>query len=289
MNHRRAHFLSPAVPAQSGAVGGEEIWSTVADCRHCAVRQRALFAPLRGLDFEQIFLPIRQATLPAGTLIYREDQEADAVYTLRQGLVKLIKRAPDGEERIVRLLWSGANLGLEGLTRGLYWHTAVALREADVCRIPLAVFDALQDRHAQLAERMVAQWECQVDDADRWLAELGAGTVPERVVRLVRLLAQKDAAEGQRLELPPMSDLAAILGSSPESVSRVLAQLKRDRILKRVAPRTYDCDLEALPKRHADSSGLSCGTGGPLSPGVDRKHGQDGRSSVAPSVPVGAG
>jgi CRP-like cAMP-binding protein len=210
------------------------------------VREQALFAALRGPDFEHIFLPIRRAVCPRDTILYQQDQAADAVYSIRRGMLKLIKHGAAEEGRIVRLLGRGAATGLEALTHGLYWHTAVALRELEVCRIPLEVFAELQALNIQLSDRMVGQWEHHVVEADRWLAELGYGPLHERVRRLVRVLADIDAAEGNRLELPPMADLANILGASRESVSRTLAELKRRKALRRVAPRTYECDLDAI-------------------------------------------
>ena len=234
------------VPVETGGLHPEEHWPGMADCRHCRLRGEGLFSAVRGTDFDHLFLPVRTADFPRRTVLYREGQHADAVFALREGMVKLIKRTPDGDERIVRLLGRHAAMGLEALTHGIYWHTAEALREVDVCRIPLAVFDKLQARHAGISERVVGQWEDQVRCADRWLAELSAGPVHERVRRLLRLLAELDGDNGHHLQLPPMADLANILGTSRESVSRTLAELKRDRTLRHVAPRTYDCDLEAL-------------------------------------------
>jgi CRP-like cAMP-binding protein len=221
-------------------------WDILADCRHCAVRGQALFSALRGPDFEHIFLPIRSAVCPRDTILYQQDQTADAVYSIRRGMLKLIKNSSTEGDRIVRLLGRGASTGLEALTHGFYWHTAVALRQLEVCRIPLGVFAELQAHNIQLSDRMVGQWERQVVEADRWLTELGSGSLHERVKRLVRVLAEMDAAEGNLLELPPMADLANILGASRESVSRTLAELKRGKALRRVAPRTYDCDLDAI-------------------------------------------
>ena len=235
-----------SVPVGTGGLHPEEHWPGMADCRHCRLRGEGLFSAVRGTDFDHLFLPVRTAGFPRRTVLYREGQHADAVFALREGMVKLVKRTPDGDERIVRLLGRGAAMGLEALTHGFYWHTAEALREVDLCRIPLAVFEELQARNARLSDRVVGQWEEQVRCADRWLAEFSAGPVNERVRRLLRFLAELDGDNGRRLQLPPMADLANILGTSRESVSRTLAELKRDQTLRHVAPRTYDCDLEAL-------------------------------------------
>jgi len=171
---------------------GEPRWDTPADCRHCALRQQAIFAALRGPDFDHISPSIRASLVPAGTEIYREDTAADAVYTIRHGIVKLIKQTPGQEARIVRLLGRGATAGLEALTHGLYWHTAVAMRQAELCRVPLAVFDELQTRSVQLADRVVGQWQQQVTNADRWLTELAHGPINDRVRRLLAVLADME-------------------------------------------------------------------------------------------------
>ncbi len=71
----------PASPgATQGMNRGEPRWDTPADCRHCALRQQAIFAALRGPDFDHISPSIRASLVPAGTEIYREDTAADAVY-----------------------------------------------------------------------------------------------------------------------------------------------------------------------------------------------------------------
>lgn len=221
-------------------------WDTIADCRRCAVRQQALFSALRGSDFDPVLNLIRSAVVPAGTRLYAEDEAAEAIYTVRWGLVKLVKRAPEGGDRIVRLLGPGAAVGLEALKEGVYWHTAIPLRETSLCRIPFRVVEELQGHNQQVAERLIGQWERYVDYADRWIVELSGGPVKPRVRRLMAFLVEITGSDAAEIEVPAVDDLAAILGASVESVSRAMAELKRGQVLRRVAPRTYRCDLEAL-------------------------------------------
>lgn len=223
----------------------EIAWDDVADCRHCAVRQQGLFGVLRGSDFDQILVPIKRAIVPAGTVLYLESGAADAVYTVRWGLVKLVKQAPEDSARIVRLLGPGAAVGLEALKEGIYWHAAITLRETGLCRIPFKVIDRLQSQNAHVAERLITQWETYVEYADRWITDLSAGPVKVRVCRLIGFLIEITHSTSGEIELPSVEDLAAILGASVESVSRATAELKRSKALIRVAPRTYRCNLEA--------------------------------------------
>jgi CRP-like cAMP-binding protein len=201
---------------------------------------------LRGSDFDQIIIPINRAIVPAGTVLYSESESANAIYTVRWGLVKLVKQSPEGTARIVRLLGTGAAVGLEALKEGVYWHTAVAVQETALCRVPFKVIDRLQTRNAQLADRLIVQWERYLEYADRWITELSTGPVKARVHRLIGILVEINNSAAGEIEIPSVEDLAATLGASVEAVSRTMAELKRAKVLTRVAPRTYRCDSEAL-------------------------------------------
>jgi CRP-like cAMP-binding protein len=242
----RVHDSPPVRGSILGPSCSDIAWESTVDCRHCAIRQQSLFAALRGTDFDQVFPAIKSAIVPAGTVLYTESDPADAIYTVRWGVVKLAKRSPQGTDRIVRLLGPGAAVGLEGLQEGVHWHTATALQQSGLCRIPFQVIDQLQVHNAQLAERLVLQWEHYVEYADRWITELTAGSVKTRVVRLLNLLVEVTSNTSAEIELPSVHDLAAVLGTSVESVSRATAELKRDEVLTRIAPRTYRCDFGAL-------------------------------------------
>lgn len=213
-------------------------WESEAACRHWPIGQQTLFADLSEAQFERVLVTSSRAVVPVDARIYEEEVSASAVYIVGQGLLKLIKSASAGP-RIVRLLGPCAAAGLEALSGERYRHTAVALRPTELFRIPLDVLQGLQRHHAGFAERVLAQWEQQLESADRWLADLAQGTVPERLQRLVAILADTEEGHSAWVQLPPTTDLASILGSSRESVSRALSGLERTRILRRVAKRTY--------------------------------------------------
>jgi CRP-like cAMP-binding protein len=242
---RPADGDGPACAASADPQNDAPRWDEIADCRRCALRKRGLFSVLRGADYDQITSPIRRAAVPAETAIYAEDAVADAVYTIRWGVVKLVKPGPDGRQRIVRLLGKGAAIGLEGIREGVYWHEATALQHTGLCRIPIGVVERLQGQNPQLAQRLIQQWEEYLQQADHWIVELSAGPVQERVRRLIALLVRLSDDRTGEVELPSVADMASILGTSVESVSRATAELKRERVLVRIAPRTYRYDADA--------------------------------------------
>jgi CRP-like cAMP-binding protein len=180
--------------------------------------------------------------LRRGSVIYSSGDPGTSVFTVRVGLVKLVMEIPGREERIVRLLGRGATLGLEVLAGRSYDHTATTLRTTSLCRIATPTVESLHERNPRLLNGLMAKWHEQVMWADRWIAVLGSGSMPQRLANLVRLLVDIGGDPLDAVNLPSIADIAAILGASQEAVSRHLAEFKRTGVLTHVAPRTYRCD-----------------------------------------------
>jgi CRP/FNR family transcriptional regulator len=90
------------------------------------------------------------------------------------------------------------------------------------------------------------RWANALFQADDYIMMLLSGTVKQRVVQLIGWLADIDHTHRSRVVMLNGRDIAAILDITPESVSRILAELKRQKILR---PRTdgyYEYDAKAL-------------------------------------------
>ena len=121
----------------------ESAWRGTSDCRNCGIREMVLFADLNEEDFKLIHAPIDDLVYQPGQTLYDESDKALGVFTLRQGMVKLVRVTADGRARVVRVLFPGDVVGLEALATGRYDSQAVALSEVSVCRIPLDVMHQL--------------------------------------------------------------------------------------------------------------------------------------------------
>lgn len=225
---------------------GQFIRVAEADCLHCGLRRSALFADLGNAELGQVSTEICSGVLRRGSVIYSTGDTGASVFTVRVGLVKLVLEIPGREERIVRLLGRGATLGLEVLAGRSYDHTATTLRTTSLCRIATPTVESLHERNPRLLNGLMAKWHEQVMWADRWIAVLGSGAMPQRLANLVRLLVDIGGDPLDAVNLPSIADIAAILGASQEAVSRHLAEFKRTGVLTHVAPRTYRCDSAAI-------------------------------------------
>ncbi len=225
-------------------VSHSEAWTGLADCRNCAIRKTVLFAGLEEADFDRIHRPIDQLVYQPGMEIYRQDDPANAILTIRKGLVKLVQYLPDGTQRIVRLLCSTDNAGLEALLTDSYEHTAIALQPTEICRIPVDTINELSTSKPQLYRDLMERWHQALGVADRWIIEFCTGSARARVARLLIWMCERNG--GNRCMLFGREDLGALLGLTTETVSRIMAEFKRKRLISEPKPNELICRIEDL-------------------------------------------
>lgn len=208
----------------------ESAWQGTSDCRNCGIRDMVLFADLNEQDFGQIHTPIDDLKYLQDAVLFYEAGHAQGVFTLRKGLVKLVRSTADGRERIVRVLRAGDVIGIEALATSRYDTEAVAMTDISVCRIPLSVLHHLSVHSPRLHTRLMQKWQQALKDADDWLAELNFGTARQRVARLA--LKMRDADAPHMTTLFARQDMGAMLDLKLETVSREISALVRDGLLK---------------------------------------------------------
>jgi CRP-like cAMP-binding protein len=219
-------------------------WQGPPQCRECGIRDLVLFADLQLSDFRLIHQPIKELVVPPGEILYHAGVDADSVYTVREGLLKLVQYRPDGNQRILRLLEQGDVAGMEALVGQRYQHEAVVLEQVSVCRIPVAVVERLSRDTPRLHHQLLSRWQRALRDADTWLTSLSTGPAPVRVARLLIHLAE--ARPDHSCFLPSRDDIGAMLGIASETASRVTAELKRKGWMREFDARHVQVDLDAL-------------------------------------------
>ena len=196
-----------------------------ADCLHCVVRDRMLFADVDVASVEVLLKPIKHIWHPANSVLFREGEDPAALYSIRKGVIKLSMNSEDGDLRIVRLVGPGATIGLETLLDQPYQNYAESLTAVDVCRLPVAVVKELATRQPGLCKQLLLQCQAQLTQADAHLVELSMGSVKEKVQHLFLIISKLCAKGGTDFLLPTNADIAALVAAREESVSRVVAAI----------------------------------------------------------------
>lgn len=208
----------------------ERAWRGTADCQHCGVRAMVLFADLCEEDFRLIHEPIDDFHFRAGETLYVGGPPAQSVFTVRTGMIKLLRNTPAGRQRILRVLRPGDVAGLEALAGDAYDSDAVALTHASVCRIPVELVHRL-DRNAPHVHRMLLQkWHDALRQADNWLAEINFGTARQRVRSLAQCM--RHPSDPTLTTLFAREDMGAMTGLQLETVSREVSAMVKEGVLE---------------------------------------------------------
>ena len=225
-----------------------DAWTGVADCKSCSLRDSVLFSGLEEKDFEKIHEPISQVTLKPGEQLYRSGEKGSRLFTLRSGLIKLVRYLPDGTQRIVRLVQASDVIGLEALLDQPYEHEALIMQTSELCCLPVPVVRELSRENPKLHQELLNRWQSALSKADTWLTELSTGSARHRVARLVLCLA-KEVDGHQECQLFPREDIGAMLGITTETASRTIAEFKRTGWLKEISNNHYQVDSDSLQEK----------------------------------------
>lgn len=223
-------------------------WKGKADCAHCEVKSLVLFADVSPSYLSQLLIPIDNLILKPNTILFSKGEAKPFVYTIRSGCAKLVRYLESGNERIVRLHGIGDALGLETYLHKPYQNTAISLHTLDVCRIPVEVLKTINKETPDFSKQLFNRWEAALEQADYWITNLSTGPMRTRIVWLVYYLLDNDNNSNSQIRLPSAEDMAAMLGTSKETISRLLSELRHYGVIKKVAPKTYACNLSELDR-----------------------------------------
>jgi CRP/FNR family transcriptional regulator, anaerobic regulatory protein len=213
---------------------------------HCAIRERVMFSDVPNETLERALVTIDDLTYPPQAVLYQTGEKGDSLFTIRRGVVKLVHYLPNGSQRIVRILKPGDVGGIELTTDKTYHHTAIAMQEAKVCRIPLAVIEFLRMEHPHLCHQLELRLQRSLDDADRFIFDLATGSAEARVARLLLYMQDVPGCENRCVTVG-REDMGAMLGITMETASRVMADFKRRSIISELpAANQCYCDVDML-------------------------------------------
>lgn len=210
---------------------------------HCSTERRfellgqtTFFAHLSEVDLEQVNSRFREVHYQAGEFIHQPGAPALDMFVIAAGQVKLLQYAPDGREILFGLASAGDLVGALAAI-GNTTHQEGAQAHSDCCllRIDSSEFQRLLERLPGLALRVLEFAGVRLEEAREAISGLSSATAEQRIARTLLRLAERhgeESAEGLLLQLPlPQQDLAALTGTTIETVSRSLSQWRRQGVI----------------------------------------------------------
>lgn len=169
--------------------------------------------------------------------IYFEGDEAEYLYLVAMGKVKLVRDTGAGREVLLDVLHGGDHFGSLSILGGRA-HTETAIAQTDCCilRISAADFDRILARHPDVTRKVLEAVSQRLAEAQEVVKQLSIYTAEQRIASALMRLAGKlgeRRGEGVLIQLPfSRQDLAAMTGSTVETVSRVMSRFAEEGWVK---------------------------------------------------------
>jgi len=218
----------------------------LARCHSCGIRDSSLCSGMTDEDFSHINLSIEDIKFSAGSLLIRQGDDGRFIYSVRQGMIKLVRIRQNGDQRIMRILRPGDVVGLEVIVANHYEYDAIALDPVVVCRIPVEVMRQMDSESPRLHKKLLKRWHQTLVEAEEWMSELTSGSARARMAKL--LLKMRNPVQPELSTLFSRDDIGSMLCMTMETASRTINAFQREGKINSLDPggRFYQVDSVEL-------------------------------------------
>ena len=185
--------------------------------------------------------------------LYESGEVATAVFVVAAGRVRIVLRGP--EDRVLTLAYRGPSelVGDSGLGDGGAHHeTAVAHEQVEAVKIPYRIVAKVLEAHPSFGLRLLGVANARRRSSERRVEALLSRTVESRVVGFLLEASENYGIPESRGLLVGVKfthqEIASYVGSTRETVTLTLGDLKRRKLLVFDHRRIVLTDPEALKK-----------------------------------------
>lgn len=180
---------------------------------------------------------VRVRKAPA-TVLVTEGQVADGLYIVLRGRVNLVRAADGGRDLILSSLGPGEVFGENCAFQGVPMSTtAVAAVQSELLRLPAEALSEHLRREPETVLRLMRLQNEKLREVEAVASGLALCDVEQRLRRTLARLARRQgrknpASSGWILApVPTQSELARMVGSCRETVSRTLSAMARNGLV----------------------------------------------------------
>jgi len=209
----------------------------IESCFACPVRHEGFLCDLSPKALGALDAITSRATYPKGALLFVEGEPPRGVFVLCSGRVKLSASSAAGRTMILRVTEPGEVVGMPGTISGKpYDVTAEVLEPAQASFIPRARFLRFLAEHGEVGLRIAQLLSNIYHHTCQEARSLGLSRSSSQ--KLARFLLDWSNRPGLRRPDGRVTltltheEIAQMINASRETVTRLLAQLRRDRVIQ---------------------------------------------------------
>lgn len=221
----------PRLPAPYGL-------TVIDSCFTCVLREEGLFCRLPMETLRDLNLIRQTALYPESALLFVEGESPRGLFIICAGQAKLGANSTDGKSITLRMVEPGEIMGLSSVVANTpYPATAETVAPSQISFIPRQRFLQFLRTHSEVSVRVAEHLSMELHRA--WgqtrLLALAASTRVKLAQLLLIWAGQhgQTTAEGVRVPLHmTQEEIGKSIGASRETVSRLLADFKRRRLIR---------------------------------------------------------
>jgi CRP/FNR family transcriptional regulator len=182
-----------------------------------------------------------------GGLIFSEGDAGDGFYVIVEGRVKIFKISTDGKEHILHIFTSGQIFGEVPVFSGEHFPaSAEALQETRTLFFPRTAFAALLAKNPALSLKLLADLSLKLRQFAVQIENLSLKEIPARLATYLLYLSEEQSF-GDHVTLSiSKGQLASLLGTIPETLSRMFAKLSAQKLIQVEGRRILLLDRDGL-------------------------------------------
>jgi CRP-like cAMP-binding protein len=213
-------------------------------------------------DFERVGLRVVERRFAPKDTIFTPGDPDDQLYFLLSGVVRLYKIYGDYKEATTALLKDSGVFGKLSLVEGRWQDVfAEAVTETRVASIQKASLERVIKSDSAFALRLFSSLSERLRQSDEVIESLLHREVSTRLATLLVNLSERfgeDISADVLIDVRlTHQDLANMIASTREAVSKVMSELQRDGVIEIRSRRIAILDRGALSRRASGPSGLS--------------------------------
>jgi CRP-like cAMP-binding protein len=183
--------------------------------------------------------------------IFMQDDPLDRVFFIHSGKIKICKTDQSGKEQLISVLEPGEMFPHAGFFRkGNFPAHAEVMEDTNLIVIPIDKFEEILISYPELCIKLFkVLGEKIVDLQGRLEAQVLHNTFEQIILLLIRLCKSNGEIVGERFRLTTQftnRELANMIGTSRETVSRTINQVKKKNFVVQDENGFYLIDREAL-------------------------------------------
>jgi CRP-like cAMP-binding protein len=172
-----------------------------------------------------------------GEILFREGSFPTGIYFVKKGKVKKYTTDKDGREQIIYICHTGELLGYHALISQEYFRdSARVMEDAVISFIPKEDFLLALNSSSALSNRLLKCLSHEFGVMAHFISIFAHKTVKERIAFSLLMLRdkyKKDSVKGKQVEINlTREDLANLVGTSRETITRFLQEFKQEGLIE---------------------------------------------------------